>query len=64
MLTRAWPDMDIEIRKQIKDFPGGSAVENLPDIAGDVCLIPGLGRFPGEGNWKLAPVILPGKSHG
>ena len=29
---------------------GGSAVKNPPAIAGDVGLIPGLGRFPGEGN--------------
>jgi len=31
-------------------FPGGSVVKNLPAIAGDVSLIPGLGRSPGEGN--------------
>ena len=31
-------------------FPGGSAVKNLPVNAGDVCSIPGSGRFPGEGN--------------
>ena len=31
-------------------FPGGSVVKNLPAHAGDVGLIPGLGRFPGEGN--------------
>ena len=45
MLTRAWPDMDIEIREQIKDFPGGSAVENLPANTGAMDLIPGLGRL-------------------
>ena len=28
----------------------GSVVENLPADAGDVSLIPGLGRSPGEGN--------------
>ena len=33
-------------------FPGGSVVKNLPAHAGDVGLIPGLGRFPGEGNRK------------
>ena len=33
-----------------KGFPGGSAVKNLPADAGDVSLIPGSGRFPGEGN--------------
>ena len=34
-------------------FPSGSVVKNLPANAGatvDVSLIPGLGRYPGEGN--------------
>ena len=31
-------------------FTGGSVVKNLPASAGDVGLIPGSGRFPGEGN--------------
>ena len=31
-------------------FPGGSVVKNLPDNAGDMDLIPGLERSPGEGN--------------
>ena len=31
-------------------FQGGSVVKNLSASAGDVGLIPGLGRFPGEGN--------------
>ena len=31
-------------------FPGGSAVKNLPANAGDVGLIPRLGRSPGERN--------------
>ena len=31
-------------------FPGGSLVNNLPVNAGDAGSIPGLGRFPGEGN--------------
>ena len=31
-------------------FPGGSVIENLPANEGDSSLIPGLGRFPGEGN--------------
>jgi len=33
-----------------KDFPGGSMVKNLPANAGDTGSIPGLGRYPGEGN--------------
>ena len=35
------------------DFPGGSAVKNLPASVGDTGdtgSIPGLGRFPGGGN--------------
>ena len=32
--------------------------------AGDMDLIPGSGRSPGEGNGQLTPVFLPGKSHG
>ena len=31
-------------------FPGGSVIKNLPANAGDVGLIPGLGRSPGEEN--------------
>ena len=42
-------------------------VKNSPAKAGDirdVGLIPGLGRFPGEGNGNPLQVFLPGKSHG
>ena len=31
-------------------FPDGSVVKNLPANAGDMGLIPGSGRPPGEGN--------------
>ena len=34
----------------IQGFPGGSMVKNLSANAGDVSLIPGLGRCSGEGN--------------
>ena len=34
----------------IVDFPGGSVVKNLSVNAGDVGLIPGSGRSPGDGN--------------
>ena len=42
-------------------------VKDLPANAGDtrdVGLIPGSGRFPGEGNTGNTPVVLPGKFHG
>ena len=32
--------------------------------AGDLGSIPGLGRFPGEGNGHPTPVFLPGEFHG
>ena len=35
------------------DFPARSVVKNVPANAGDVGLIPGLGRFPEEGNGNL-----------
>ena len=31
-------------------FPGGSVVKNPPANSGDLGLIPGSGRSPGEGN--------------
>ena len=30
----------------------------------DLGLIPGLGRFSGEGKWQSTPIFLPEKSHG
>ena len=38
-------------------------LKNLPANAGDVGLIPGLVRSPGEGNGNLTLVFLPGKCH-
>ena len=32
--------------------------------AGDVGLIPGLGRFPWRREWQPTPVFLPGEFHG
>ena len=37
----------------IFSLPGGSVVKNLPDNIGNVSSIPGLGRYPGEGNGNL-----------
>ena len=34
----------------LRGLPGGSVVKNPPANAGDVGLIPGSGRSPGEGN--------------
>ena len=43
-------------------FPGGSVVKNLPANAGDMDLIPGLGRSPGEGNGNLLQYFCLGNS--
>ena len=47
-------------------FPGGSMVKNLPASAGDVGLIHGSGRSPGEGNSNLlqSGAFLSGAFHG
>ena len=36
---------DIKKKIDTQDFPGGSMVKNLPANAGDLGLIPGLGRY-------------------
>ena len=44
--------------------PGGSDSKESACNAGDWCLIPGLGRSPGEGHGQPTPVFLPGEFHG
>ena len=48
---------------QTSDFPGGSDSKASFYNVGDLGLIPGWGRSPGEGNGNPLP-FLPGKSHG
>ena len=40
-----------------KGFPGGSAVNSMPANSGDVGLIPGSGRSPGEGNATHSSIL-------
>ena len=47
-----------------KGFPGGSEGKASACNVGDLALIPGSGRSPGEGNVQPTPVFLPGESHG
>ena len=42
--------MEAAISHPGKGFPGGSVVENPPANAGDIALILGSGRVPGERN--------------
>ena len=44
-----WPDF-LCFRRKFLGFPGGSAEKHLPANAGDMGLIPVLGRSPGGGN--------------
>ena len=37
----------------MRDFPGGSDGKESACSAGDPCLMPGLGRSPGEGGFLL-----------
>ena len=46
-----------------KGFPGSSDSKESTCNAGDLGLLPVLGRSPGKGIGNL-PVFLPGKSHG
>ena len=48
-------------------FPGGSSGKESNSGAGDLGLIPELGRSredPWRREWQPTPVFLPGKSHG
>ena len=43
-------------------FPAGSVSKEAACNAGDLDLIPGLGRSPGRGHGNPLPVFLPGES--
>ena len=58
--------MHLKLRdQQLRGFPGGSASKESACSAGDLGLIPGLGRAPGEGkSYPLSrPVFWPGEPH-
>ena len=48
----------------VKGFPCGSVGKESACNAGDLGLILGLGRSPGEGKGLPTPVFWPGESHG
>ena len=59
-----WSDLAAAAAVTLRGFLCGSVVENLPAIAGfagDMGLIPWLGRSPERKKWKPTPVFLPGK---
>ena len=68
-----WPQLPVTISTFIKHlcawwgFPGGSVVKNVTastEDTGDVGSIPGLGRFPGEGNGNPLHYSCLGGCHG
>ena len=48
----------------LKGIPGGLDSKESACHAGDLGLIPGLRRSPGEGNGNPTPKRLPGEFHG
>ena len=50
--------------KTNEGFPGGSAGKESACNVGDLGLIPGLGRSPGELKGYPTPVFCPGEFHG
>ena len=48
----------------MKGFPCSSVGKESACNAGDLGLVPGLGRFPGEGNDNPLQLFLPGESRG
>ena len=50
--------------EQLHSLTGGLVVKSLLAKAGEVALIPGLGRSPAEVKRLLTSVFLPGEFHG
>ena len=46
---------------EVRGFPGGSVVKNPPANAGVTGLIPGSGKYPGEGNGNILAWEIPWK---
>ena len=54
----------LNVQHKSKGLPWWISGKESACSAGDMGLIPGLGRSPGEGKWQPTPVFLPGKSQG
>ena len=51
----------VQLFVTLQGFPGGSAGKESACNAGDLGLIPGLGRSPGKKEWLPTPVFWPGE---
>ena len=69
VLGRKYSRQKLKISKRVTNFPSGSDGKASAYNAGDLGLIPGLGRSPGEGNgnhssnlaWKIPWTEEPGR---
>ena len=62
-MIHPWVRGDLRLSND-SDFPGGSVGTESACIAGDLGSIPGLDRFPGEGDGLPIPVFWPGEFPG
>ena len=60
----AWELQTCYLMATVPGFPGGSDGEESICNSGELDLIPGLGRPPGERNGLPIPVFLPREFHG
>ena len=63
-MANLWQNTNQPKKWQLPDIPGGSAGKESACNAGDLGLILGLGRSPGEGMGYPTPVFWPGEFHG
>ena len=53
-----------DIHEDVRGFPSGSGVRNLPVTQDTQVSVSGFGRFPWRRAWQPPPVSLPGKFQG
>ena len=58
-LVSPTPPSSVPLLRIWLGFPGGSEGKASARNVGDLGLIPGSGRSPGEGKWQPTPVLLP-----
>ena len=59
-----WGRGGLEVLPMSRSFLGVSDSKGSAYNAGNLGLIPGLGKFPWRRKWQPTPVFLPGESHG
>ena len=59
-----WFVFDLRSGQSLQVFPSGSEGKESACNAGDLGLIPALGRFPWRREWQPTPAFLPGEFYG